>query len=203
MLVDRFEQVKADGDLLPLAISNDVAREIDEIDRAIVKTSSLKRTKSVLQKKSQFGPSTKTMPSAIGPAGSVDEQTFLAAFNDIATVHIFSPRDLEEQMKTIRETIGDDKKDWNQRTESLKKLRGIIIAVGTNHDTFMDLLKSIQNSMDGACTDLRSQVVKEACITLAFLSHQYKNKCANFIEGLLPPLMNLIQNSAKVSHFYF
>lgn len=73
------------------------------------------------------------------------------------------------------------------------------MTVGTSHETFMELLKTIQNSMDGACTDLRSQVVKEACITLAFLSHQFKNKCATFIEGLLTSLINLLQNSAKVN----
>ncbi|XP_044007569.1 CLIP-associating protein 1-like isoform X2 [Aphidius gifuensis] len=199
LLIERFEQVKADGDLLPSAMSNDVGREFDEPDRVLVaKSVPLKRTKSVLQKKSQFGPSTKVIPSSMGPAGAVDELTFEAAFNDVAIVNIFSSRDLEDQMKIIRETIGDDKKDWNQRTESLKKLRGIIKTVGTSHETFMELLKTIQNSMDGACTDLRSQVVKEACITLAFLSDQFKNKCANFIEGLLASLINLLQNSAKV-----
>lgn len=81
----------------------------------------------------------------------------------------------------------------------MKKLRGIVIAGGANYENFIELIKSIQNSFEGAITDLRSQVVKEACISLAFLSRQLKNKIAIFIEPMLGPLMNLIQNSAKVN----
>ncbi|XP_034950078.1 CLIP-associating protein 1-A isoform X2 [Chelonus insularis] len=211
LLVERFDQLKAEGDFLPLANSMDVGRDDDEPDRAI-KTAPVKRVKSVLQKKSQFGPSIKSTSSTLGlklserlnsgtsagGAGAVDEEAFLTAFEDVATVHLFSTKDLEEQFRIIRDTIGDDKKDWNQRIESLKKVRGIIIAGGANYEMFFELLKSSQNAFEGACTDLRSQVVKEACITLAFLSKQLKNKIAQFIESLIGPLMNLIQNSAKV-----
>lgn len=73
------------------------------------------------------------------------------------------------------------------------------MAGGASYENFMELLKSIQNPFEGACTDLRSQVVKEATITLAYLSRQLKNKIAQFVEGLLGPVMNLIQNSAKVN----
>lgn len=67
-----------------------------------------------------------------------------------------------------------------------------------NYENFMELLKSIQRPFEGACTDLRSQVVREACITLAFLSQHLKNKFASFMEACLVSVMNLIQNSAKV-----
>lgn len=55
----------------------------------------------------------------LGQAGAVDEETFLTSFEDVPSVNLFSAKDLEEQMKTIRDTIGDDKKDWKQRTESV------------------------------------------------------------------------------------
>jgi hypothetical protein len=42
------------------------------------------------------------------------------AFEDVPTVKLFSNKDLEEQMKVIKETIGNDKKDWKQRTESVR-----------------------------------------------------------------------------------
>lgn len=54
-----------------------------------------------------------------GQAGAVDEETFLTAFEDVPSVNLFSAKDLEEQMKIIRENVGDDKKDWKQRTESV------------------------------------------------------------------------------------
>lgn len=79
-----------------------------------------------------------------------------------------------------------------------EKLRAIIIAGGTNYENFLENLKNVQRPFEVACTDLRSQVVREACITLAYLSQQLKNKFASFGEAVLLTLMNLIQNSAKV-----
>lgn len=55
----------------------------------------------------------------LGGAGAIDEDTFHNAFEDVPSVHLFSTKDLEDQMKSIREIIGDDKKDWNQRIESV------------------------------------------------------------------------------------
>lgn len=54
-----------------------------------------------------------------GPAGAVDEETFLTAFEDVPQLHLFSNKDLEDQMKVIKDTIGDDKKDWKQRMDSV------------------------------------------------------------------------------------
>ncbi|XP_015602731.1 CLIP-associating protein 1-A isoform X5 [Cephus cinctus] len=221
LLFERFDQLKAAGDLLPLAMSSDVGRDTDEPDRAI-KSAPVKRSTSVPQKRGQFGPAKQTVSTPVpsksqgvqrtnsrierlyslgslsGQAGAVDEETFLTAFEDVPPIKLFSAKDLEEQMKAIRDTVGDDKKDWKQRTDSMKKLRGIIIAGGMNYDNFAECLKSTQRPFEQACMDLRSQVVREACITLAFLSQQLKNKFASFGEGVLMSLMNLIQNSAKV-----
>ncbi|XP_078036041.1 CLIP-associating protein isoform X2 [Augochlora pura] len=195
LLIEKFDQLKAAGDLLPLALSSDVGKSTDETDRAI-KSAPVKRS-TAAPKRGQFGPA-KVAPSAIGQAGAVDEETFLTAFEDVPSVNLFSAKDLEEQMKTIRENVGDDKKDWKQRTESMKKLRSIVIAGGINYENFIECLKSMQRSFEVACTDLRSQVVREVCITLAYLSVHLKNKFASSGEAVLLTLMNLIQNSAKV-----
>ncbi|KAF7393480.1 hypothetical protein HZH68_010299 [Vespula germanica] len=198
-----------------------VGKDTDEPDRAI-KSAPLKRT-NVPLKRGQFGPAKApssalatpgnihaTVPRAAtvsrsvslrstsGQAGAVDEETFLTSFEEVSPVNLFSAKDLEEQMKIIRDTVGDDKKDWKQRTESMKKLRAIVLAGGMNYENFLDCLKSIQRPFEVACTDLRSQVVREACITLAFLSQHLKTKFASFGEAVLLTLMNLIQNSAKV-----
>ncbi|OAD54263.1 CLIP-associating protein 1 [Eufriesea mexicana] len=221
LLIEKFDQLKAAGDLLPLAMSSDVGKSTDETDRAI-KSAPVKRS-TIPPKRGQFGPAKasssalaqpgstpSTVPRATtvkrnvsvkwtsGQAGAVDEETFLTAFEDVPSVNLFSAKDLEEQMKNIKDNVGDDKKDWKQRTESMKKLRAIIIANGPSYENFLENLKSIQRAFEVACTDLRSQVVREACITLAFLSQQLKNKFASFGEAVLLTLMNLIQNSAKV-----
>ncbi|KAL6443673.1 hypothetical protein ACFW04_001644 [Cataglyphis niger] len=172
-----------------------VGKDSDEIDRAI-KSAPVKRL-NMPPKRGQFGPA-RTPSSALAQAGAVDEEYFITSFEDVPTVTLFSAKDLEEQMKSIRETVGDDKKDWKLRTENMKKLRAIILAGGTNYENFHECLKNMQRPFEQACTDLRSQVAREACVTLAFLSQSLKNKFANFGEAVLLTLMNLIQNSAKV-----
>ncbi|XP_029175944.1 CLIP-associating protein 1 isoform X4 [Nylanderia fulva] len=220
LLIEKFDQLKAAGDLLPLAMSSDVGKDSDETDRAI-KSAPVKRL-NMPPKRGQFGPA-RTPSSALAPpgssctvprsttvkrtlsvrstsaqAGAVDEEYFITSFEDVPTVTLFSARDLEEQMKIIRDIVGDDKKDWKLRTDSMKKLRAIILAGGTNYENFHECLKSVQRPFDQACTDLRSQVAREACVTLAFLSQSLKTKFASFGEAVLLTLMNLIQNSAKV-----
>ncbi|XP_071553225.1 CLIP-associating protein 1-A isoform X4 [Temnothorax nylanderi] len=195
LLIEKFDQLKAAGDLLPLAMSSDVGKDSDETDRAI-KSAPVKRL-NLPPKRGQFGPA-KTASSALAQAGAVDEECFITSFEDVPTVNLFSAKDLEEQMKVIRDTVGDDKKDWKQRMDSMRKLRAIVLAGGTNYENFHECLKNAQRPFEQACTDLRSQVVREACITLAFLSQSLKNKFANFGEAVLLTLMNLIQNSAKV-----
>ncbi|XP_018044176.1 PREDICTED: CLIP-associating protein 1-A isoform X4 [Atta colombica] len=222
LLIEKFDQLKAAGDLLPLAMSSDVGKDTDELDRAAIKSAPVKRL-NMPPKRGQFGPA-RTPSSALAPsgassytvpraatikrtqsvrstsaqAGAVDEECFITSFEDVPTVNLFSAKDLEEQMKSIRDTVGDDKKDWKQRMDSMRKLRAIVLAGGTNYENFHECLKSVQRPFEQACTDLRSQVAREACITLAFLSQSLKTKFASFGEAVLLTLMNLIQNSAKV-----
>ena len=52
--------------------------------------------------------------------------------------------------------------------------------------------------MIASVKDLRSQIVREACITLAYMSVRLTNRFERTAEGILPAMLNLIQNSAKV-----
>lgn len=52
-------------------------------------------------------------------AGAMDEECFITAFEDVPTVTLYSAKDLEEQMKVIKDTVGDDKKDWKLRMDSV------------------------------------------------------------------------------------
>ena len=44
----------------------------------------------------------------------------------------------------------------------------------------------------------RSQVVREACITIAYMSQVLRQKVDRFLEALMQNIINLIPNSAKV-----
>lgn len=49
----------------------------------------------------------------------------------------------------------------------LKTLRAIVANGALQYDEFIPLLKTLENSIDLSLRDLRSSVVREACITVA------------------------------------
>ncbi|XP_029369307.1 CLIP-associating protein 2 isoform X6 [Echeneis naucrates] len=144
-------------------------------------------------------------PSATGSklvskesAGAVDEDDFIKAFTDVPTVQIYSTRDLEDNLNRIREICSDDKHDWDQRATALKKIRSLLVAGAANYDCFYQHLRLLDGAFKLSAKDLRSQVVREACITVAHLSLVLGNKFDHGAEAIVPVLFNLIPNCAKV-----
>ncbi|XP_061465132.1 CLIP-associating protein 1 isoform X8 [Rhineura floridana] len=131
-------------------------------------------------------------------AGAVDEEDFIKAFEDVPTVQIYSSRDLEESINKIREILSDDKHDWEQRVVALKKIRSLLLAGAAEYDTFFQHLRLLDGAFKLSAKDLRSQVVREACITLGHLSSVLGNKFDHGAEAIMPTIFNLIPNSAKV-----
>ncbi|XP_037768825.1 CLIP-associating protein 1 isoform X32 [Chelonia mydas] len=131
-------------------------------------------------------------------AGAVDEEDFIKAFDDVPTVQIYSSRDLEESINKIREILSDDKHDWEQRVSALKRIRSLLLAGAAEHDNFFQHLRLLDGAFKLSAKDLRSQVVREACITLGHLSLVLGNKFDHGAEAIMPTIFNLIPNSAKV-----
>uniref|UniRef100_A0A8C7HS29 Cytoplasmic linker associated protein 2 n=1 Tax=Oncorhynchus kisutch TaxID=8019 RepID=A0A8C7HS29_ONCKI len=139
-----------------------------------------------------------TTGSKIGGAskdgtGGIDEEDFIKSFTDI-----YSSRDLEDNLNKIREICSDDKHDWDQRAAAMKKIRSLIVAGATEYECFYQHLRLLDGAFKLSAKDLRSQVVREACITVAHLSTVLGNKFDHGAEGILPVLFNLIPNCAKV-----
>nr|XP_033492700.1 CLIP-associating protein 2 isoform X24 [Epinephelus lanceolatus] len=144
-------------------------------------------------------------PSATGgklvskeSAGAVDEEDFIKAFTDVPTVQIYSTRDLEDNLNKIREICSDDKHDWDQRANAMKKIRSLLVAGAASYDCFYQHLRLLDGAFKLSAKDLRSQVVREACITVAHLSSVLGNKFDHGAEAIVPVLFNLIPNCAKV-----
>ncbi|KAM3596340.1 uncharacterized protein V6R79_012768 [Siganus canaliculatus] len=144
-------------------------------------------------------------PSATGgklvskeSAGAIDEEDFIKAFTDVPTVQIYSSRDLEDNLNKIREVCSDDKHDWDQRANALKKIRSLLVAGAPSYDCFYQHLRLLDGAFKLSAKDLRSQVVREACITVAHLSTVLGNKFDHGAEAIVPVLFNLIPNCAKV-----
>ncbi|XP_005348332.1 CLIP-associating protein 1 isoform X23 [Microtus ochrogaster] len=131
-------------------------------------------------------------------AGAVDEEDFIKAFDDVPVVQIYSSRDLEESINKIREILSDDKHDWEQRVNALKKMRSLLLAGAAEYDNFFQHLRLLDGAFKLSAKDLRSQVVREACITLGHLSSVLGNKFDHGAEAIMPTIFNLIPNSAKI-----
>lgn len=109
---------------------------------------------------------------------------------------IYSHRELEDQLSKIREMLSDDKHDWEHRVVAvsvlrpavevevlpdgalltvptlissvlqLKKVRSLMLAGAADHEGFPQQLRLLEAPLKLSAKDLRSQVVREACITL-------------------------------------
>lgn len=198
----RFDEVRAAGELLPTA-STGIDLGSDELDRIVMPKPAVPVKKigllSSASKRTVSAPTkSPSLSTGSNSAGAVDEDTFIRSFEEVPTAQIFSARELSEQMKTVQETIADPNKDWSKRADALKKLRSLIIAGATSFEEFYTNLRTLEIPLQGTLKDLRSQVVREACITIAYMAQTLGSKFDHCAESLLHPLINLIQNSAKV-----
>ncbi|XP_070405722.1 CLIP-associating protein 1 isoform X23 [Nothobranchius furzeri] len=131
-------------------------------------------------------------------AGAVDVEDFIQAFEDVAPVQIYSSREAGEAMTKIRDVLSDDKGDWELRVAAIKKVRSLVCAGAADFDEFPQQLQLMEAAFKLSAKDLRSQVVKEACITLGHLSSVLRRRFDHTAEAVMPTLLTLVPNSAKV-----
>ncbi|XP_069472830.1 CLIP-associating protein 1 isoform X29 [Ambystoma mexicanum] len=141
---------------------------------------------------------TKSSGTSKEGAGAVDEEDFIKAFEDVPTIQVHSSRDLEESINKIREILSDDKHDWEQRILALKKIRSLVLGGAAENENFFQLLRLLDGAFKLSAKDLRSQVVREACLTFGHLSTVLGNKFDHGAETIMPTLLNLVPNSAKI-----
>ncbi|KAG9355551.1 hypothetical protein JZ751_000389 [Albula glossodonta] len=190
------------------AISSSTDKSFDDDDSVDgSRSSSSQSAFKVPAAKKPLNQSASRRPSATGAAkpgaakegaGAIDEEDFIKAFTDVPNVQIYSTRDLEDNLNKIREVLSDDKHDWDQRTNALKKVRSLLVAGAADYDCFYQHLRLLDGAFKLSAKDLRSQVVREACITVAHLSTVLGNKFDHGAEAIVPILFNLIPNCAKV-----
>lgn len=111
------------------------------------------------------------------------------------TLTIFNPRDLEDQLKAVNNIIGNKLMDWEKRVDALKKIRSLLLL---NENIFIQYTKELSIAFLDILKELRSQVIREACISIAFMSKMLRNKVDTFLTYILQELINLVPNSVKV-----
>merc|ERR1719414_1291788 len=82
--------------------------------------------------------------------------------------------------------------------ETCAHMRSLLLAGAAQYDELFMGLKTLEVAFQVSVKDLRSQVVREACITIAYMSQVLRQKVDRFLEALMQNIINLIPNSAKV-----
>lgn len=194
ILEQKFDEIKINGLLMPTAMSSAISN-MDELDNAgPVKVPSrlVKRTASANVRKPQ------SLDVQID-AGAVTMEIFEASFELVPQITIFNQRDIDEHLKTINTIIGDKTMDWDKRVDALKKIRSLLMMqVHTSPNFALYLKESLSISFLDILKELRSQVIREACITIAYMCKIIQNRLDFFCAHIFQELINLIQNSAKV-----
>ncbi|XP_026127292.1 CLIP-associating protein 1-like isoform X6 [Carassius auratus] len=206
VIFSRFDEVQRSGNMILSSGSDKNFDDEDSVDGGRSSSSSSSKGFSNSRRGGSMGsmrrPSSASGSRAPGKdnvsAGAVDEEDFIKAFEDVPTVQIYSSKELEDSLNKIREVLSDDKTDWEHRVTALKKVRSLVLAGATEHEGFLQHLRLLEGAFKLSAKDLRSQVVREACITLGHLSSVLGNKFDHGAENIMPTLLNLVPNSAKV-----
>eukprot|EP00118_Oscarella_pearsei_P007437 m.36515 g.36515 ORF g.36515 m.36515 type:complete len:1097 (+) comp32260_c0_seq3:79-3369(+) len=131
-------------------------------------------------------------------SGAVDVEDFEKAFRDYPTIAIQSFRHLEAEVASIQRDLANDKIDWEIKMAATKKLRALIANDAAEFDGFMPLMKRLEEPMRKAIADLRSQVCREACVSISYAAVVIGIHLDRFLVSILPSLFPLLPNSAKV-----
>uniref|UniRef100_A0AAG5DAP0 TOG domain-containing protein n=1 Tax=Anopheles atroparvus TaxID=41427 RepID=A0AAG5DAP0_ANOAO len=203
ILEQKFDETRNDGLLLPSALTTAATAGVghDEHDRAAVverPTRLLKRNPSATPRKPLFESQAQGSGDLLLAAGAVSYEVFESSFENVPQLTIFSQRDMDEHMKSINMLIGDKNVDWEKRVDALKKIRSMLMINIQGSPTFVQQLKDLSIAFLDILKELRSQVIREACITLAYMSKILKTRLDQFVIYILQELINLIQNSAKI-----
>ncbi|XP_023565528.1 CLIP-associating protein 1 isoform X16 [Octodon degus] len=206
VIFTKFDEVQKSGNMVQSANDKNFDDE-DSVDGNRPSSASSTSSKAPSSSRRKIGVTTRRLGSStLGSkssaakegAGAVDEEDFIKAFDDVPVVQIYSSRDLEESINKIREILSDDKHDWEQRVNALKKIRSLLLAGAADYDNFFQHLRLLDGAFKLSAKDLRSQVVRETCITLGHLSSVLGNKFDHGAEAIMPTIFNLIPNSAKI-----
>ncbi|XP_033990092.1 CLIP-associating protein 1a isoform X4 [Trematomus bernacchii] len=204
VIFSKFDEVQRSGNMMPSSVSDKNFEDEDSVDGGRSSSSSSSKAPpggrrtviSAVRRPSSASANKPTSKEAA--AGAVDEDDFIKAYEDVPSIQIYSNRELEDHLAKIREVLSDEKHDWEHRVVALKKVRSLLMAGATEYEGFPQQLRLLEAPLKLSAKDLRSQVVREACITLGHLSLILGNKFDHGAESIMPTLLNLVPNSAKI-----
>ena len=85
---------------------------------------------------------------------------------------ILNTRMLDQEVAGVHTALTAS--DWAARVTGLQTLRGLVTASAGCKEQLLARLGLLEAGLEAAVADLRSQVVREACVTVAFIAQQHQ-----------------------------
>ena len=109
--------------------------------------------------------------------GTVDEESFHSMFSLVRRVEgevIISSRHLDLELANLQASLAST--DWNSKVSAFQSVRGLVNASASLADEFVEKLKYLEAPVLACLKDLRSQVIRECCVTIAYIAQQFQYK---------------------------
>ena len=132
------------------------------------------------------------------PLGGLTVDDFERAFLEVDEIYINTESEMEKHILKLISGLETDAESWEIRINTLKDLQSTVKTCTPKFPTFPQLLRKLDASMNDCIRDLRSQVAREACVTLAYSSKLIGKSLEKSFEYLITPLLTVVQNSTKV-----
>uniref|UniRef100_A0A914L5M7 TOG domain-containing protein n=1 Tax=Meloidogyne incognita TaxID=6306 RepID=A0A914L5M7_MELIC len=132
-------------------------------------------------------------------AGAVSEEQFRQAFEAVLDLRVTSLKDLIAECQKQAVILENTNNDWTKRIKALQSLRGLIKHdIGCYAPFAEQAYGLLGTALEVSVKDLRSQVCRETCMTIAFFCEKLGTSFWRVAEAIIPITLNLTQNSAKV-----
>lgn len=106
---------------------------------------------------------------------------------DVQAVCCSTGRELAREMDTLQRSL-EKRDDWAERCRSLKRLQGLVM--GSSHlEGFVLALLRLRELLLAQVTDLRSALVREACVALRLLAEAFGSEIEVLAAAALPVLL--------------
>eukprot|EP00698_Gefionella_okellyi_P015838 TRINITY_DN4492_c0_g1_i1.p1 TRINITY_DN4492_c0_g1~~TRINITY_DN4492_c0_g1_i1.p1 ORF type:complete len:976 (+),score=232.94 TRINITY_DN4492_c0_g1_i1:30-2957(+) len=120
------------------------------------------------------------------------------ADSEVKIVKVHTEKELAREMESIRSSLQEGASMWETRCSALKQLHGLALGGAADFANFLPLVDSLKDLLAVQVSDLRSQVVRDACACISSLSIAFKDDFQLCADCLIPVLFKLNVISVKI-----
>jgi CLIP-associating protein 1/2 len=132
-------------------------------------------------------------------SGDGFELDVLAPSASILPIRTHSERDLDKEMEAVGHALRSTDAagaaiDWTKRLGALRRLQGLVLGGAANvgadaPSALLASLKPLREAMSAQLSDLRSQIIREACVTLKLLAGALGEAFAEHVDFFFDKLL--------------